>query len=169
MEPFETGCDVSRRRAIDFSRNGTAGFTLIELMLVVAIIGLLAAIALPKFGEVLRKAKEASVRGKLGSLRSAMELYYVDNEGALYPRWTTNQGVPLLVPKYIDAIPPIGVPHWDDSPETNQLVSNIAPNCDLAHAFDDRYVYQDFISPPRYVLYVACIHTDARRGTWSQY
>ncbi|HND63455.1 MAG TPA: prepilin-type N-terminal cleavage/methylation domain-containing protein, partial [Elusimicrobiota bacterium] len=57
------------------------GFTLIELMLVVAIIGLLAAIAIPKFANLVVKAKEASVRGKIGSVRSAMSIYYADNEG----------------------------------------------------------------------------------------
>ncbi|HND64395.1 MAG TPA: prepilin-type N-terminal cleavage/methylation domain-containing protein, partial [Elusimicrobiota bacterium] len=58
-----------------------SGFTLIELMLVVAIIGLLAAIAVPKFANLVIKAKEASTRGKLGTVRSALSIYYADNEG----------------------------------------------------------------------------------------
>lgn len=58
-----------------------SGFTLIELMLVVAIIGLLAAIAVPKFAKMVIKAKEASTRGKLGSVRSALSIYYADNVG----------------------------------------------------------------------------------------
>ncbi|MBL8024635.1 MAG: prepilin-type N-terminal cleavage/methylation domain-containing protein [Elusimicrobia bacterium] len=48
------------------------GFTLIELMLVSVIIGLLSAIAIPKMADLIWKAKEASVKGKLGSLRSAL-------------------------------------------------------------------------------------------------
>ncbi|MBK7546276.1 MAG: prepilin-type N-terminal cleavage/methylation domain-containing protein [Elusimicrobia bacterium] len=57
------------------------GFTLIELMLVVAIIGLLASIAIPKFGKLIIRSKEAAVKGKLGSLRSAISIYYAENEG----------------------------------------------------------------------------------------
>ena len=53
-------------------------------MLVVAIIGLLAAIAIPKFANLVVKAKEASIKGKLGTLRSAISIYYADNEG-IYP------------------------------------------------------------------------------------
>ncbi len=41
-------------------------------MIAVAIIGLLAAIALPKFSNMVVKAKEASIKGKLGALRSAV-------------------------------------------------------------------------------------------------
>ena len=60
------------------------GFTLIELMIVVAIIGILAAVAVPKFADLVTKSKEASVKGALGSVRSALSIYYGDTEGA-YP------------------------------------------------------------------------------------
>src|SRR6185503_6331222 len=60
------------------------GFTLIELMIVVAIIGILAAIAIPKFADLVTKSKEAAVKGTLGALRSAISIYYGDMEGT-YP------------------------------------------------------------------------------------
>ena len=60
------------------------GFTLIELMIVVAIIGILAAVAVPKFADLVTKSKEASVKGSLGSVRSALSIYYGDTEG-VYP------------------------------------------------------------------------------------
>lgn len=69
------------------------GFTLIELMTVVTIIGLLSAIALPKFADWVVKARETSVKGGIGALRSALSIYYADNAGqvpsAAPPRWRT--------------------------------------------------------------------------------
>ncbi|MBL0348943.1 MAG: prepilin-type N-terminal cleavage/methylation domain-containing protein [Elusimicrobia bacterium] len=60
------------------------GFTLIELMPVVAIIGLLAAISIPKFSALVIRAKEAAIHGKLGTVRTAISIYCADNDGA-YP------------------------------------------------------------------------------------
>ena len=60
------------------------GFTLIELMIVVAIIGILAAIAIPKFADLIKKSKEGATKGSLGALRSAMTIYYGEQEGT-YP------------------------------------------------------------------------------------
>jgi len=60
------------------------GFTLIELMIVVAIIGILAAIAIPKFADLIKKSKEGATKGSLGELRSALTIYYGENEG-IYP------------------------------------------------------------------------------------
>ncbi|MFH1563424.1 MAG: type II secretion system protein [Nitrospirota bacterium] len=57
------------------------GFTLIELMIVVAIIGILAAIAIPRFAQLIDKAREAGAKGNLGALRSATAIYYGDNRG----------------------------------------------------------------------------------------
>ena len=61
------------------------GFTLIELMIVVAIIGTLSAIAVPKFASLVRKSQDGATKGNLGRLRSAMSIYYSDMEG-YYPR-----------------------------------------------------------------------------------
>ena len=62
-------------------RNAQRGFTLIELMIVVAIIGILAAIAIPKFAELIRKSNEGATRGNFGAIKSALSIYYGDNEG----------------------------------------------------------------------------------------
>ena len=53
------------------------GFTLIELMIVVAIIGLLAAIAVPQFAEYRRKAQDNRAKQVLHQLSKAQEDYYI--------------------------------------------------------------------------------------------
>ncbi|MEA3506689.1 MAG: type II secretion system protein [Elusimicrobiota bacterium] len=91
-------------------------FTLIELMIVIAIIGILAASAVPKFANLINKAKESTAKGNLGAIRSAVTIYYADR--LEYP--TELDG---LVPKNINRLPGAAVPtytgggpgEWDDN------------------------------------------------------
>lgn len=61
-------------------KNLKKGFTLIELMIVVAIIAILAVVAAPKFGEQLKKAKDSKAVSLLGTYRSALTMNAADNE-----------------------------------------------------------------------------------------
>jgi type IV pilus assembly protein PilA len=56
------------------------GFTLIELLIVVVIIGILAAIAIPKFAATKDKAKLASVKSDLRNIETAEEAYFSDKQ-----------------------------------------------------------------------------------------
>src|SRR5262245_42241366 len=77
-------------------------FTLIEILIVVVILGILAAIVIPQFTDASQQASDASVRSQLQTLRAQIELYRVKNNGTdpdlLGNQWTdmTNANPPYL-------------------------------------------------------------------------
>jgi len=65
-------------------RSESAGFTLVELIIVIIIIGILAALAIPQFVSSTRDAQEATLAGDLAVMRNSINLYY-HQHGSTYP------------------------------------------------------------------------------------
>ena len=66
------------------SRKEESGFTLVELIIVIIIIGILAALAIPQFVSSTRDAQEATLSGDLAVMRNAINLYY-HQHSSTYP------------------------------------------------------------------------------------
>ncbi|WP_319370617.1 prepilin-type N-terminal cleavage/methylation domain-containing protein [uncultured Ilyobacter sp.] len=103
-------------------------FTLIELMIVISVIGLLAAIAIPKFNEINRGAKVANVQGNLVTLRTSIGIYYVKTGS--YPDIENNENLESILNfyyKFTDfynkSVMPV-TPPSEGTSETNNVVSS---------------------------------------------
>lgn len=76
------------------NRKGKKGFTLIELMIVVAIIGILAAIAIPNFLRFQLRAKSSEGKTNIAAIRTAQESYAAEFNGYV----SSNVTIPATVP-----------------------------------------------------------------------
>lgn len=79
----------------NFQKARSRGFTLIEIMVVIVILGILAGLVLPRFMGRTEEAKKVKAKLQIENLEAALKLYKLDN-GA-YP--TTEQGLEALVQK----------------------------------------------------------------------
>ncbi|NLF38574.1 prepilin-type N-terminal cleavage/methylation domain-containing protein [bacterium] len=97
------------------------GFTLVEIMIVVAIIGLLVAIALPNFIEARRKSQTTTCKGNLKELDGAIQQYLMDTNAPISDATTADA---LLVPTYIRKLPvcPVGKQNYNYNSSSNVTV-----------------------------------------------
>jgi type II secretory pathway pseudopilin PulG len=89
-------------------------------MIVVAIIGILAAIAIPKFSDLITKSREGATKGNLATVRSALRVYYADNEG-IYPG--DNLACLTVNAKYLKEIPQARIPSFHA--DTNRVCASM--------------------------------------------
>src|SRR5688572_14866616 len=136
-------------------------------MIVVAIIGILAAIAIPKFSQLIVKGNEANTKGNLGAIRSALSIYYGDMEG-WYPTGATALNHLTADGKYMAAIPVAKLPavpthnagHTDSNAVTLETVVTDA----AGWSYNNDRTTNDWGR-----VLVACTHRDTRGTNWTTY
>lgn len=132
---------------------------MIELLIVMSIIAILAMIAVPRFGRMIRTANENATRTKLGSLRTALSIYQGDTEGQ-YPAELS----PLLQPgsKYLtQALPVYTSVHGN--------INSISYEASVDLAADTGAWGYVNSGAQLGTIYVQCTHTDVKGKSWNQY
>ncbi len=85
------------------------GFTLIELVVIIVILGILAAVAIPKYQNLTTEARESSTRAALGGLRSGITIYYanqaVTTGTAVWPSLANLETVGVVMEQSIPSNP----------------------------------------------------------------
>lgn len=78
--------------SISFKRAASAGFTLIELLIVVIILAIISAIAIPQFSAATSDAQQSAADANLAAVRNAIELYRAQHAGNTYPGVKASDG-----------------------------------------------------------------------------
>jgi prepilin-type N-terminal cleavage/methylation domain-containing protein len=95
-----------------------SGFTLIELIIIIVVLGILAAVAIPKYQDITNEAKTSACKGALGSLRSGISIYYANQ--------IVKTGTPTWPP--IDSMRRVGTVIIQSLPANPYQLANRAPD-----------------------------------------
>jgi prepilin-type N-terminal cleavage/methylation domain-containing protein len=145
------------------NRKAVRGFTLIELMIVVAIIGILAAIAIPKFADLIRKSKEGATKGNLGAVRSALSIYYGDLEGN-YP--TDDLTQMTVSGKFLPELPQAKTPNYHI--DSNGVIAGASQAVVVTNVGGWAYVNNN-TDQSWGNIWVNCTDTDSKGSVWTSY
>jgi type IV pilus assembly protein PilE len=91
--PLETASPSTMTNSLNSTRPPSAGFTLIELMIAVAIVAILAAVSLPGYTAYVQRGRLTEATSKLADHRTRLEQYFQDNRN--YGPIATGCGVPV--------------------------------------------------------------------------
>ena len=139
---------------------GKSGFTLMELLVVIAVLTILAGVLIPRYGTTLQRASEGKTKGNLGALRGALHIYYSDLEGQ-YP---SDLSALTVSAKYVKGIPATKTPDYHNN-------SNAILNGDALTWTDvGGWHYNNVAGSTGYgSIWVNCTHTDSKSSIWSTY
>lgn len=128
-------------------------------MLAVVIIGILVSIGVAQFSKLITKSNESSTRGNLASLRSALSIYYADNN-QVYP----SDGLSSLTAgnRYIPLIPLARVPPYHD--KSQNVLAEATPTETGGWSYDNDETTVEWGQ-----VRVGCLHVDSRGSVWTEY
>lgn len=139
------------------------GIVLGLFFLIIPVIGIMAAIAIPKFAELIRKSSEGAAKGNLGAIRSAMSIYYGDMEGQ-YPAQLESL---TAGGKYLTVIPAAKTPNFHPDSATVHYLQGLN---DASQADTGGWGYVNNPRDKDYGnIFVNCTHTDTRGKSWDSY
>jgi len=140
-------------------RGGAIAFTLIELLIVVAIIAILAAIAVPNFLEAQVRAKVARVQSDMRTMATALETYHVDNNAYL-PRfggqsvnYATETSLGPPVPTQYGAAAGTRLKDSFGNPSLILLTTPVSYISTLMQDTFDKGIYRTTVDVPRIIDY----------------
>jgi len=110
-----------KKELMHTSRSLRRGFTLIEILIVVVILGILAAIVIPQFTNASQEAAESSVKSQLQTVRSQVELFRVRNNGNLPANFADLMTPPAGEDPYLQKEPTLPTGYefvWGDNAST---------------------------------------------------
>jgi general secretion pathway protein G len=110
------------RKTVGRIKKQDSGFTLVELMIVMAIIGVLAMVAVPSYISAIKHAREAVLKEDLHTLRAAIDSYTMDKQKA--PQSLDD----LIQDGYLKAVP--------DDPMTKSSTTWVTDSTDSMHSLD---------------------------------
>ncbi|MFH1783429.1 MAG: type II secretion system protein [bacterium] len=92
-----------------FKPKNDSGFTLVELLIVIVILGILAAIVIARFAGATQESKEASLKSNLRTMRNVLETYRGKSRSSIYPQdldylWDGSQ-IDVSFERFIERIP----------------------------------------------------------------
>jgi len=133
------------------------GFTLIELMIVVAVIAILISIGVASYRNMVQKSRDGTTIANLATLRSSLNIYYTDNNE--YPRDDLST---ILTDSQYMQNPPLM--------RAATHVDNYAVIAEVGPTDSGQWSYDNSSGSPLWGhIAVGCLHGDHRGVVWSSY
>ena len=142
-------------------KNNKKKINFVEIIVAISIILLLTLVFYPKFLDVIRKSNEATTRANLAALRSAIAVYYGDNEGS-FPSENIVAELTGENGKYIKYIPEVYCPPYNNP--NNDITTKPTGN-------SGKWAYQVEDSADRQAgeIWIDCDKKDSKGIVWNTY